>query len=219
MVVKNITGTYNLVADSSWGEVNNNEIRLLCNTTSAPVIINLPEIVVSGIQNYNATIIVVDTANNAATNRITINAGGSDKIGSDASEVIKVNGGSTSFKVASNTNWLATASAEQDGNFSSYVALLTETGTAAPTAVIMQNSLGVVPTLARTSAGIYTVTATGKFTVGKTFCSIPVNGQDVSYTVDYTSVDVITISTKVLTTGVLTDAILTNAAVEIRVYP
>jgi hypothetical protein len=54
-----------------------------------------------------------------------------------------------------------------------YRALVTQTGTAAPVATVLENTLGGTPTWARTGVGNYTITLTGKFTVGKTI----VNGQ------------------------------------------
>lgn len=48
-------------------------------------------------------------------------------------------------------------------NVKVYRALLSQSGTDAPTAVIQENSLGGVPTLARTSTGLYTLTLTGAF--------------------------------------------------------
>ena len=47
--------------------------------------------------------------------------------------------------------------------FTQYKALITQTGTGAPTATVLHNTLGGTPTWARTSAGIYTLTLTGAF--------------------------------------------------------
>lgn len=56
-----------------------------------------------------------------------------------------------------------------------YRATLRQSGTAAPTVwELIENSLGVTPTFARTGAGQYTITATGKFASNKTF--IKING-------------------------------------------
>lgn len=58
-----------------------------------------------------------------------------------------------------------------DVGYKSYAATITQTGTAAPVATVLNsgayNYLGAI-TWARTSAGVYTATLTGKFTVGKT---------------------------------------------------
>lgn len=44
-----------------------------------------------------------------------------------------------------------------------YVALLSQSGTAAPTVVELENSLGGTPTFARTGTGVYTLSLTGAF--------------------------------------------------------
>jgi len=49
-----------------------------------------------------------------------------------------------------------------------YTALITQTGTAAPTAVVLENTLGGVPLWERTGVGNYTATLTSAFTLNKT---------------------------------------------------
>lgn len=53
-----------------------------------------------------------------------------------------------------------------------YEILLSQASTSAPTATILNNTLGVVPTLAYTSAGVWTITATGKWTSDKTLITV-----------------------------------------------
>jgi hypothetical protein len=48
-----------------------------------------------------------------------------------------------------------------DGSYKTYVALLTQSGTSAPTATVLQNTLGVTPTLSYVGVGTYRITATG----------------------------------------------------------
>jgi hypothetical protein len=107
-MLKTITGTYDLVPNSSWNDLQTEEIRLVCDTTSAPVVVNLPQIssIVGG--TLNVKIYVVDGAGNAATNNITINPGGSNKIGASTSYVINVNNGGAYIQIGSPTNWLLT---------------------------------------------------------------------------------------------------------------
>jgi hypothetical protein len=113
-MVKNVSGTYTLVPDASWQDLQTDEVRLLCDTSLAPVVINLPAIsALSGF--YNVKIFIVDASQNAATNNITINAVGGNKIGSDSVELINKNGGAMQLQVLSSTNWLATLSAEMGG--------------------------------------------------------------------------------------------------------
>lgn len=78
-----------------------------------------------------------------------------------------------------------------------FLAKMTQATTAAPAiGSALISELGVTPTPARTSIGLYTITATGKFTVGKTFARI--NGGTGAamrvFNIEYTSVDVITIN-------------------------
>lgn len=49
-----------------------------------------------------------------------------------------------------------------------YSATITQTGTSAPVPVVMQNTLGITPTWARTGIGQYTLTATGAWVTAKT---------------------------------------------------
>lgn len=53
-----------------------------------------------------------------------------------------------------------------------YTALLTQTGTSAPTAVVLENTLGGVPVWTRTGAGIYRCTLAGAFTDLKTIAFV-----------------------------------------------
>lgn len=54
------------------------------------------------------------------------------------------------------------------GGVKEYIATLSQSGTAAPVANVLKNTLGGTPTFARTSAGSYTMTLTGAWTSGKT---------------------------------------------------
>jgi len=53
-----------------------------------------------------------------------------------------------------------------------YTAIITQTGTDAPTAVVLQNTLGITPTLTRFATGNYRITASNTFTANKTFCIV-----------------------------------------------
>jgi hypothetical protein len=110
--------------------------------------------------------------------------------------------------------------------YKSYQAVVTQTGTSAPSASVYMNQLGTTLTWARTSAGLYTLTAgSAVFTSNKTviFLSNPITGL-VSYLVVPTSTSVITVSTLLLSviatvlTAVNTDALMTNLGIEVRVY-
>lgn len=108
-----------------------------------------------------------------------------------------------------------------------YRVLLTQSGTDAPTAIVLENSLVGTPVLARSSAGIYTVTLAGAFTADKTFprpwLGNSNNNSVSNMQVDRTSADVITITTRlgniVAGTNATSDGLLTNTPLEILVYP
>lgn len=101
-----------------------------------------------------------------------------------------------------------------------YKALLTQTGTDAPTAEILENTLAEVPTLGYSVQGTFSITAVGKFTNKKTVLSIQ-NGNNASasaiYSIHYLDSDTVIITTETLA-GVGTDNILIDTAVTIEVY-
>lgn len=106
-----------------------------------------------------------------------------------------------------------------------YIALLSQASTAAPTAVVISNTLGVTPALARTSAGLYTITATGKFTANLTAISVGNQASALQrIQAVRTSADVVTLTTGVLSvsTGTLittaTDGVLSATLVKIEVF-
>jgi hypothetical protein len=54
-----------------------------------------------------------------------------------------------------------------------YRALLTQTGTSAPVATVLENTLGATPTYARDGVGVYTLTSVGSFPANKTIVNFP----------------------------------------------
>lgn len=82
------------------------DVVLLCDTTSAPVVINLLDIPA----NYWSTVYnlyVIDNGNNALVNNITINAGTGQLINSSPSVVISSNGGFLKISISANANYVA----------------------------------------------------------------------------------------------------------------
>lgn len=112
-------------------------------------------------------------------------------------------------------------------NYTSYQALVSQSGTAAPTASRKDANFGATTfTWARTGAGTYTVTASSAvFTSSKTvvISSVETAGLQ-KYTAVITSTTVITISSTVQSVISLilsltnTDSLLSNTLIEIRVY-
>lgn len=108
-----------------------------------------------------------------------------------------------------------------------YVALLTQTGTSAPTATVLANTLGGTVVWARTGTGGYTATLSGAFTVNKTIVLVGHEGNVafdyVLFTVFKNSVNSFQLATQeVEVTGPTADhadGILQNTEIEVRVYP
>lgn len=79
-----------------------------------------------------------------------------------------------------------------------YTILLDQTGTSAPTATVLRNTLGAVPTLARTGVGVYTITTSTLFTANKTFITLQPDSTSLASAdeqITQTSTSVITLST------------------------
>lgn len=102
-----------------------------------------------------------------------------------------------------------------------YVALLTQTGSNAPVATVLENTIGTI-TWSRNSDGSYTATRTGAFTANKTMAQLGYLDDQlasgiVSVVQPITSTDGITISTgQVGGSGI--DGLLYKTFFEIRVY-
>ena len=101
------------------------------------------------------------------------------------------------------------------GGYTVYTALITQAGTAAPVATILQNTTGGTFTYARTSGGDYTVTVSGNlFTVNKTLVFLnggsSENNHDVAW--ERASDTVINLSTH------NSDGKFTAGSIEIRIY-
>lgn len=97
---------------------------------------------------------------------------------------------------------------------------ITQATTAAPaigtTLVDGIEAFASAPALARTSAGIYTITKTGAFTANKTFVKVmPVT--PIAVGVAYTSADVITLTFTDVATPSAADS--GNFDLEINIYP
>lgn len=113
--------------------------------------------------------------------------------------------------------------AQSINGYQSWHALLTQAGTAAPTAVVLFNDLGETLILARSGAGVYTITSPGaKFTAAKT--AVILNSWEGSQLIDVnqlgwtrTSTSVITIKGQVPSSHAAAD-VFTNIFCEIRIY-
>jgi hypothetical protein len=106
--------------------------------------------------------------------------------------------------------------------YKKYVALLTQTGTNAPVATILQNSIGNV-VLGYNAAGNYTASSNGLFTLNKTTIVI---GSNVNINVfDYAIMQTNTLTDSSFfivtldTNTSASDDLLLNTLIEITVYP
>lgn len=97
-------------------------------------------------------------------------------------------------------------------------ALVSQSGTGAPTATVLENSLGGVPEWARDAEGEYRLTLPGAWVIEKTFIAVYCSIADVAVLASRNTNNIITFVT--LTSGVGTDnAILSGVNLEILVYP
>lgn len=104
-----------------------------------------------------------------------------------------------------------------------YTALLTQSGTDAPVATVLENTLGVTPVWSYIGTGHYRVTANGSFTIEKrqfftgvlksvdSLNGIVVESDEESFNEDF-------IQIKTLNSGGSDVDVFTNLAIEIRVY-
>jgi len=109
-----------------------------------------------------------------------------------------------------------------------YRALLSQSGTAAPTATVRENTLGGTVAFAYSAVGTYTATLSGAFTANKTFVYITPfmelsSGVMKTANALRTSANVITINTGSADFGApafeLNDDILSGTELKIEVYP
>lgn len=109
-------------------------------------------------------------------------------------------------------------------NYKVYVALLTQTGTNAPTAIVLENTLGGTVVWTRQSQGSYYGTLNGVFSLDKTTCfmqgnSLSAGGLIMNYlTARWTDNSVFVNTSVIDTTPTAQDALLTKVPIEIRVY-
>lgn len=118
----------------------------------------------------------------------------------------------------STPQWVNNTSSES--GYKSYVALMSQTGTAAPTAVELENSLGII-TWTRVSAGLYNGTLSGAFPITKTFAlSVQGSGYDTEVLNGGGGdlYNLVRLNDNVLVLSTTGDSILNYSPIEIRVY-
>lgn len=114
--------------------------------------------------------------------------------------------------------WVNNTSSES--GYKSYVALMSQTGTAAPTAIELENSLGNI-VWTRNSAGVYYGTLSGAFPITRTF-TLSINGggydADVLNGGGGDAYNLVRLNDNVLVLSTTGDSILNYSPIEIRVY-
>ena len=97
-----------------------------------------------------------------------------------------------------------------------YTALLNQSGTSAPTATVVDNTIGSI-VWTRTGVGTYEGTLANAFTTNKTIYFISAGAEQAYYTIQLTSVNKITLLTYDVPSSI-SDNDLVNTSIEIRVY-
>jgi hypothetical protein len=100
-----------------------------------------------------------------------------------------------------------------------YTALLTQTGTSAPVANVLENTLGGTVVWTRIDVGNYVATLTGAFTLNKTFVFVSCNIFDGVFIVGANPVDANTIELYTWDFVEVVEMAGDLVFVEIRVYP
>ena len=111
MVYNNVTGTFNVPANVLFDIINLQDLYFYCDTTSAPVIINLPLISPQGqasaiTASANWKVYITDINGNAGTNSITVNVVAPNKINAASSVSIGSNGGAGYIIIAGSNDWM-----------------------------------------------------------------------------------------------------------------
>lgn len=100
--------------------------------------------------------------------------------------------------------------------YTSYVAILNQSSTSAPSVTVVYNNLPGTPTWGRTGTGNYTATLTGAFTSGKTVVFLTGTGISILLA-GAINADAIAVKSY-SDAGVITDSLLQTTSIEIRVY-
>jgi hypothetical protein len=128
-----------------------------------------------------------------------------------------INGGISATTISADTLIISGSPIPQP-SYKVYTALLTQTGTSAPTSIVLENTLGVEVTFSYSLVGQYYLEALGSLTIGKTWVTfnyVNSNGQTVSYLSK--SINGFSILTR-NSIGITSDNILDSSEIEIRVY-
>ena len=204
------------------------DVKILVDTSQGAVTILLPA--TSNFPVQNVKLFIIDISGNAGTNNITITASGGEVINNLNSYTINTDLGFARVYIGSGGQWTATgASVGQVTAYKVYTALLTQTGTNAPVATVLENTIGDI-VWTRVDVGEYLATLSNAFTIGKTFVQVNlstyVNGKELFYVnangenggTGFNVSDVSNIGLISTSSNQYIDDILLATFIEIRVY-
>lgn len=120
--------------------------------------------------------------------------------------------GINSEPTLTSTDWIKVGSTT---SYQVYTALLTQVGTSAPTAIVLENTIGNI-VWSRNTVGVYAGTLVGAFTANKSFCVTNLSDYGITVT-NFGSEDLLNVETRNLSGGNVDD-FLNKTSIEIRVY-
>jgi hypothetical protein len=128
-------------------------------------------------------------------------------------------GTGTRTVVADASGNLTATTTPASGGYKVYTALLTQSGTAAPTATVLENTLGFVPDLVYSNVGVYALSnLVSGFTLNKTVLFLTGDiGSNATYGISRSGVSQVRVISRD-DLGNTSNGLLVNATVEIRVY-
>jgi hypothetical protein len=102
-----------------------------------------------------------------------------------------------------------------------YTALISQSGTAAPTATVFENTLGGTVVWTRTGVGTYLGTLVGAFVANKTFVVASAFSFNTTWAthISRAGTDTVNIKTFVVSSGAGADSVLSDTSIKIEVYP
>jgi hypothetical protein len=144
---------------------------------------------------------------------------GTNKLDINGAGVVKINnlsGTGTRTVVADASGNLSATALPPARPYLVYVALMSQSGTSAPTATVLENTLGGSVTFNYIGVGDYTITTSGLFTADKT---APIAACVDRFVTGVSWIDSSTIQLRTSNAGSMANGFLTRTMIEIRVYP
>ena len=104
-------------------------------------------------------------------------------------------------------------------SYTVYTALISQTGTDAPTAIVLENTTGATVTFTKSAPGVYQIVFSSAIIVeAKLFVMSQVNTVGSSYSLGFNDTSSVYMDTANAGTGVQQDGLLYNDSIEIRIY-